>query len=103
MKLFQRAVQYTDPKKLHLAALSMFERSGRGAAADQLVKAVLRKFGGSAKVRACMRASDSACMSGTSIDFAAFRPSMTNLQAECTPAFILGYAYLLGKSVTALS
>lgn len=50
LKLFQRASQYTDPKKLHLAALSMFERSNRTTAAEQLVKAMTRKFGGSAKV-----------------------------------------------------
>lgn len=50
LKLFQRASQYTDPKKLHLAALSMFERSDRTTAAEQVVKAMTRKFGGSAKV-----------------------------------------------------
>lgn len=51
LKLFQRALQYTEPKKLHLAALAMFERSSRTVAAEQLVKAMVRKFGGSAKVR----------------------------------------------------
>ena len=36
---------------MHLAALGVFERSGRDEAVQQLVKAVCRKFGGSAKVR----------------------------------------------------
>lgn len=54
LRLFQRASQYTDPKKLHLAALTMFERSARSAACEQLVRAMCRKFGGSAKVRPCL-------------------------------------------------
>ncbi len=44
--------QYTDAKRMHLAALGVFERTGRDEAVEQLVKAACRKFSGSAKVHA---------------------------------------------------
>lgn len=53
MAVFRRAAAHTDPKKLHLSAAAMFERSGRAEAARTLLKAACRKFGGSAKVRDC--------------------------------------------------
>ena len=54
MAAFRRAAAHTDPKKLHLAAAAMFEKSGRTEAARTLLKAACRKFGGSAKVGACL-------------------------------------------------
>eukprot|EP00195_Chlamydomonas_chlamydogama_P014936 CAMPEP_0202909786 /NCGR_PEP_ID=MMETSP1392-20130828/50287_1 /ASSEMBLY_ACC=CAM_ASM_000868 /TAXON_ID=225041 /ORGANISM="Chlamydomonas chlamydogama, Strain SAG 11-48b" /LENGTH=243 /DNA_ID=CAMNT_0049599651 /DNA_START=1 /DNA_END=728 /DNA_ORIENTATION=- len=50
MKLLQRALQYNEPKKMYLAALGIFERSGRTQASDQLLKTLTKKYGGSAKV-----------------------------------------------------
>ena len=39
---------------MHLAALGVFERTGRDEAVDQLVKAACRKFSGSAKVHSAL-------------------------------------------------
>ena len=39
---------------MHLAALGVFERTGRDEAVEQLVKAACRKFSGSAKVRSAV-------------------------------------------------
>ena len=51
MKLFQRALQYNDQKKLYMAALGIAERSGeRKEMAAQLLKAMSKKFSTSAKV-----------------------------------------------------
>eukprot|EP00798_Chlamydomonas_sp_ICE-L_P000496 gene496-1903_t len=50
MKLFQRALQYNDQKKLYLAMLGIMERSKRVDLAEQLLKTVTKKFGTSAKV-----------------------------------------------------
>ena len=48
--LFQRAVQATDGKKLHLAVAAMYERTSQPEAAEALLKAACRKHSGSAKV-----------------------------------------------------
>jgi rRNA biogenesis protein RRP5 len=48
--LFQRAVQATDGKKLHLAVAAMYERTSQPEAAEALLKAACRKHAGSAKV-----------------------------------------------------
>jgi ribosomal protein S1/tetratricopeptide (TPR) repeat protein len=50
LKVFQRALQYCDPKKVHLALLGMYERTGQQEMADQLLKAMTKKFKTSAKV-----------------------------------------------------
>eukprot|EP00873_Tetraselmis_striata_P024001 jgi/Tetstr1/444265/TSEL_032157.t1 len=50
MELLQRALQYTNQKRLYLAALGIFQRTERTALCDQVLKAVCRKFGESAKV-----------------------------------------------------
>lgn len=50
LKVFQRALQYCDPKKVHLALLGMYERTGQQEMADQLLKAMTKKFKASAKV-----------------------------------------------------
>ncbi|EFJ44854.1 rRNA processing protein Rrp5/programmed cell death protein 11 [Volvox carteri f. nagariensis] len=50
MELLKRALQYTDQKKMYLAALGIFERSGRDDLAEQVVRTLTKKFGGSAKV-----------------------------------------------------
>lgn len=50
LKVFQRALQYCDPKRVHLALLGMYERTGQQEMADQLLKAMTKKFKTSAKV-----------------------------------------------------
>ena len=49
-KLFQKALPYVDQKKLHLAVLGIAERSERKQLTETLLKAMTRKFGGSAKI-----------------------------------------------------
>jgi rRNA biogenesis protein RRP5 len=67
MELFQKALQYTDQKKLYLALLDILQRGGQGAAGgsssssssgggrgqlvEDVLKTVTKKFSGSAKVR----------------------------------------------------
>ncbi|KXZ56455.1 hypothetical protein GPECTOR_1g407 [Gonium pectorale] len=50
MALLRRALQATDPKKMYLAALGIFERADRAELAEQVMRALTKKFGGSAKV-----------------------------------------------------
>lgn len=50
LKLFQRALQFCDPKKLHFALLGIWERAEQHEMADQLFRAMAKKFGASAKV-----------------------------------------------------
>lgn len=50
LKVFQRALQYCDHKKVHLALLGMYERTGQQEMADQLLKAMTKKFKASAMV-----------------------------------------------------
>lgn len=50
MGVFQRALQYCDPKKLYLALLGIYERSEQHDMADELLKTMLQKFKMSSKV-----------------------------------------------------
>ncbi|WOG99939.1 hypothetical protein DCAR_0519295 [Daucus carota subsp. sativus] len=52
-KIFQRALQYCDPKKVHLALLGMYERTERPEQqklADELIEKMVKKFKHSCKV-----------------------------------------------------
>lgn len=51
LKVFQKAVQYCDPKKLYVALLGIYERTEQEDMADELLKTMVRKFKTSAKVR----------------------------------------------------
>lgn len=48
--MFQRALQYNDPKKVHLALLGMYERTEQHRLADELVEKMTKKFKQSCKV-----------------------------------------------------
>ena len=50
MKVFHRALQYNDPKKIHLALLGMYERTEQHNLADELVNKMTKKFKHSCKV-----------------------------------------------------
>lgn len=50
MKVFQKALQYNDPKKVHLALLGVFERSEQHKLADELVDNMIKRFKKSCKV-----------------------------------------------------
>ncbi|CAD7702369.1 unnamed protein product [Ostreobium quekettii] len=51
MKLFQRALQYNEPKKLYLAVFNMLDQNPASQElAGQVLKTMTRKFGSSAKV-----------------------------------------------------
>lgn len=50
MKIFQRALQYCDPKKVHLALLGMYERTSQHKLADELLDKMVKKFKHSCKV-----------------------------------------------------
>ncbi|URE17983.1 Suppressor of forked protein (Suf) [Musa troglodytarum] len=49
-KIFQRALQYCDPKKLHLALLGVYERSEQQNLAEELLERMTKKFKHSCKV-----------------------------------------------------
>ncbi|KAL2480440.1 RNA binding [Abeliophyllum distichum] len=49
-KIFQRALQYCDPKKVHLALLGMYDRTEQHKLADELLDKMVRKFKHSCKV-----------------------------------------------------
>ncbi|WOL03965.1 rRNA biogenesis protein RRP5 [Canna indica] len=49
-KLFQRALQYCDPKKLHLALLGVYERTEQENMVDELLERMTKKFKHSCKV-----------------------------------------------------
>uniref|UniRef100_A0A8I6WUQ3 Pre-mRNA-splicing factor Syf1/CRNKL1-like C-terminal HAT-repeats domain-containing protein n=1 Tax=Hordeum vulgare subsp. vulgare TaxID=112509 RepID=A0A8I6WUQ3_HORVV len=49
-KIFQRAVQYCDPKKVHLALLGMYERTQQHQLADKLLNRMTRRFRTSRKI-----------------------------------------------------
>ncbi|KAG8367979.1 hypothetical protein BUALT_Bualt16G0128900 [Buddleja alternifolia] len=49
-KIFQRALQYCDPKKVHLALLGMYERTEQHKLCDELLDKMARKFKHSCKV-----------------------------------------------------
>ncbi|XP_040372263.1 rRNA biogenesis protein RRP5 isoform X1 [Rosa chinensis] len=50
MKVFQKALQYNDPKKVHLALLGVFERSEQHKLADELADSMIKRFKKSCKV-----------------------------------------------------
>ncbi|KAB1222435.1 hypothetical protein CJ030_MR2G028763 [Morella rubra] len=50
MKVFQRALQYNDPKKVHLSLLGMYERTEQHKLADELLDKMVKKFKHSCKV-----------------------------------------------------
>jgi rRNA biogenesis protein RRP5 len=49
-KIFQRALQYCDPKKVHLALLEMYERTEQHQLADELLGRMTKRFKTSCKV-----------------------------------------------------
>ncbi|XVF75995.1 hypothetical protein PTKIN_Ptkin13bG0232000 [Pterospermum kingtungense] len=49
-KVFQRALQYCDPKKVHFALLGMYERTEQHKLADELLDKMTKKFKHSCKV-----------------------------------------------------
>ncbi|KAI3518805.1 hypothetical protein L1887_07619 [Cichorium endivia] len=50
VKIFQRALQYCDPKKVHFALLGMYERTEQNKLADELLEKMMKKFKHSCKV-----------------------------------------------------
>lgn len=54
MKVFQKALQYNDPKKVHLALLGVFERSEQHKLADELADNMIKRFKKSCKVHIMM-------------------------------------------------
>lgn len=54
MKVFQKALQYNDPKKVHLALLGVFERSEQHKLADELADNMIKRFRKSCKVHIMM-------------------------------------------------
>ena len=50
LKLFQRALSYADPKKLHIALLGIYERGEQYDAALELWKGACRRFRTSCKI-----------------------------------------------------
>ncbi|KAF6168945.1 hypothetical protein GIB67_038442 [Kingdonia uniflora] len=49
-KIFQRALQYCDPKKIHLALLGMYEKTEQQNLANELLDQMIKKFKRSCKV-----------------------------------------------------
>ncbi|CAM0905650.1 unnamed protein product [Alopecurus aequalis] len=49
-KIFQRALQYCDPKKVHLALLGMYERTKQHELADELFDRMTKRFKTSRKI-----------------------------------------------------
>lgn len=49
-KIFQRALQYCDPKKVHLALLGMYERTEQHSLAEDLLNKMVKKFKHSCKI-----------------------------------------------------
>ncbi|EMS48920.1 rRNA biogenesis protein rrp5 [Triticum urartu] len=49
-KIFQRALQYCDPKKVHLALLGMYERTKQNELADELFDRMTKRFKTSCKI-----------------------------------------------------
>lgn len=50
VKVFQRALQYCDPKKVHLALLGVYERTNQHKLADELLDKMTKKFKHSCKI-----------------------------------------------------
>ncbi|XP_050226780.1 rRNA biogenesis protein RRP5 [Mercurialis annua] len=49
-KVFHRALQYCDPKKVHLALLGVYERTEKNKLADELLEKTVKKFKNSCKL-----------------------------------------------------
>ena len=49
-ELLNRALTHTDPKKMYLAALDIFDKSEKSDMAEQVLKAVCRKYSGAPEV-----------------------------------------------------
>ncbi|KAK9088291.1 hypothetical protein Scep_027373 [Stephania cephalantha] len=49
-KVFQRALQYSDPKKVHFALLTIYEGKEQHALADELLDQMVKKFKNSCKI-----------------------------------------------------
>ncbi|KAJ4970564.1 hypothetical protein NE237_003663 [Protea cynaroides] len=50
MKIFQRALQYSDPKKVHFALLGLYERTEQHDLVDELLEKMVKKYKHSCKV-----------------------------------------------------
>ncbi|XP_042480100.1 rRNA biogenesis protein RRP5 isoform X1 [Macadamia integrifolia] len=50
MKVFQRALQYSDPKKVHFALLGLYERTEQQNLVDELLEKMVKKYKHSCKV-----------------------------------------------------
>jgi hypothetical protein len=50
VKVFQRALLYNDPKKVHVALLVMYERTEQHKLIDELLDKMTKKFKHSCKV-----------------------------------------------------
>lgn len=50
MKVFRRALQYNDPKKVYFGLLDMYERTEQHKLADELTAEMTQKFKHSCKV-----------------------------------------------------
>lgn len=50
MRLFQRALQFCDPLKLHLELLGLYERTEQHKLADELLDKMVKKFKQSCEV-----------------------------------------------------
>lgn len=50
MKVFQRALQFNDPKKVHIALLGMYEKTEQHKLADELMGKMTKRFKHSCKV-----------------------------------------------------
>ena len=49
-RLFQKALQYCDPLKLHLELLKLYERTEQHKLADELLEKMVKKFKQSSEV-----------------------------------------------------
>ncbi|KAG9456393.1 hypothetical protein H6P81_000901 [Aristolochia fimbriata] len=49
-KIFQRALQFCDPKKIHLALLGLYERTEQHKLVDELLDKMVKKFKNSCKI-----------------------------------------------------
>ncbi|KAL6845670.1 hypothetical protein ACP4OV_024493 [Aristida adscensionis] len=52
-KIFQRALRYCDPKRVHLALLAMYERTEQYQLADELLDKMTKRFKTSCKIWLC--------------------------------------------------
>lgn len=52
LSLLSRALTHTDARRMYLAAVDVFERTGKGPLVEQCLKAMTRKFSNSPEVGA---------------------------------------------------